>query len=108
MLRQSAKKAFLGLRNPTVSPLGLGRLLYHENVIDHFENPRNVGSFNRDDPNVGTGLVGSPSCGDLMNLQIKVDDSGHLTRFKTFGCGSAIASSSLGMSSKRLFSQISE
>ncbi|KAL1193258.1 Iron-sulfur cluster assembly protein 2 [Cardamine amara subsp. amara] len=97
MLRHVAKKAFLGLQNPMASPLGLGRRLYHENVIDHFENPRNVGSFNRDDPNVGTGLVGSPSCGDLMSLQIKVDDSGQIidTRFKTFGCGSAIASSSV-------------
>ncbi|XP_010425450.1 PREDICTED: iron-sulfur cluster assembly protein 2-like [Camelina sativa] len=99
MLRQTAKKGFLGLRNPTASPVlgGVGRRLYHENVIDHFENPRNVGSFNRDDPDVGTGLVGSPSCGDLMSLQIKVDVSGQIidTRFKTFGCGSAIASSSV-------------
>ncbi|XP_010514395.1 PREDICTED: iron-sulfur cluster assembly protein 2-like [Camelina sativa] len=71
MLRQTAKKAFLGLRSPTACPLGgggVGRRLYHENVIDHFENPRNVGSFNRDDPDVGTGLVGSPSYGDLMSL----------------------------------------
>ncbi|KFK37665.1 hypothetical protein AALP_AA3G012700 [Arabis alpina] len=96
MIRQSARKGFLGLRNSTIG-IGGGRL-YHENVIDHFENPRNVGSFNKDDPNVGTGLVGAPQCGDLMSLQIKVDESGQFitdTRFKTFGCGSAIASSSL-------------
>ncbi|CAA0380929.1 unnamed protein product [Arabidopsis thaliana] len=94
MLRQTSRKAYLGLQ---ASPLGLGRRLYHENVIDHFENPRNVGSFNRNDPNVDTGLVGAPACGDLMSLQIKVDDSGQIidTRFKTFGCGSAIASSSV-------------
>lgn len=102
MLRQTLRKAFLGLR---ASPLGLGRRLYHENVIDHFENPRNVGSFNMDDPNVGTGLVGSPSCGDVLRLHIKVDDSGQIidTRFKTFGCGSAIASSSVSMSSNQSF-----
>ncbi|KAL0738344.1 hypothetical protein Bca4012_014554 [Brassica carinata] len=92
MLKQTAKKAFVGLRNSTA-----GRRFYHENVIDHFENPRNVGSFKRDDPDVGTGLVGSPACGDLMTLQIKVDESGHITdsRFKTFGCGAAIAASSV-------------
>ncbi|KAJ4881147.1 Iron-sulfur cluster assembly protein 2 [Raphanus sativus] len=92
MLKQTAKKTFLGLRSSTA-----GRRFYHENVIDHFENPRNVGSFKRDDPDVGTGLVGSPACGDLMTLQIKVDESGHITdsRFKTFGCGAAIAASSV-------------
>lgn len=70
---------------------------YHEKVIDHYENPRNVGSLNKDDKNVGTGLVGAPACGDVMKLQIKVDDSGKIidAKFKTFGCGSAIASSSL-------------
>lgn len=103
MLRQSARKGFLGLRNWTASPIGVGGgRLYHENVIDHFENPRNVGSFDKNDPSVGTGLVGAPQCGDLMSLQIKVDDSGQFitdTRFKTFGCGSAISSSSVGMSS---------
>jgi len=69
---------------------------YHERVVDHFEKPRNVGSFNSKEKNIGTGLVGSPACGDVMKLQIKVDDSGKIidTRFKTFGCGSAIASSS--------------
>ncbi|KAH6928643.1 hypothetical protein HPB50_018164 [Hyalomma asiaticum] len=66
-------------------------------VIDHYENPRNVGSLNKDDKNVGTGLVGAPACGDVMKLQIKVDDNGKIVdaKFKTFGCGSAIASSSL-------------
>ena len=71
--------------------------LYHTKVIDHYENPRNVGSFDKKDKNVGTGLVGAPACGDVMKLQIKVDDYGKIidTKFKTFGCGSAIASSSL-------------
>jgi Fe-S cluster assembly scaffold IscU len=71
--------------------------VYHTKVIDHYENPRNVGSFNIKDKNIGTGLVGAPACGDVMKLQIKVDDDGTIidTKFKTFGCGSAIASSSL-------------
>jgi iron-sulfur cluster assembly enzyme ISCU, mitochondrial len=71
--------------------------LYHAKVIDHYENPRNVGSFNSKETNIGTGLVGSPACGDVMKLQIKVDISGKIVdaKFKTFGCGSAIASSSL-------------
>ncbi|KAJ4806690.1 Iron-sulfur cluster assembly protein [Rhynchospora pubera] len=71
---------------------------YHERVVDHYNNPRNVGSFDKEDPNVGTGLVGAPACGDVMKLQIKVDeDSGKIVDacFKTFGCGSAIASSSV-------------
>jgi len=70
---------------------------YHDKVIDHYENPRNVGSLDKNDENVGTGLVGAPACGDVMKLQIKVDDDGKIidARFKTFGCGSAIASSSL-------------
>lgn len=70
---------------------------YHEKVIDHYENPRNVGSLDKDDPSVGTGLVGAPACGDVMKLQIKVDEKGRIidAKFKTFGCGSAIASSSL-------------
>ncbi|CAG8506195.1 7619_t:CDS:2 [Diversispora eburnea] len=70
---------------------------YHEKVIDHYERPRNVGSLPRADPNVGTGLVGAPACGDVMKLQIRVDDqTGKIVdvKFKTFGCGSAIASSS--------------
>ncbi|CAH8682463.1 unnamed protein product [Schistosoma rodhaini] len=70
---------------------------YHKNVIDHYENPRNVGSFDKKDTSVGTGLVGAPACGDVMKLQIKVDENGKIVdaKFKTFGCGSAIASSSL-------------
>src|SRR6185437_10906664 len=72
-------------------------MAYSEKVIDHYENPRNVGSMEKDDPNVGTGLVGAPACGDVMKLQIKVNDDGVIedAKFKTFGCGSAIASSSL-------------
>ena len=69
---------------------------YSEKVLDHYENPRNVGSFNKSDPNVGTGMVGAPACGDVMKLQIKVDkDIITDACFKTYGCGSAIASSSL-------------
>jgi nitrogen fixation protein NifU and related proteins len=72
-------------------------MAYSEKVIDHYENPRNVGSFDKAEEGVGTGLVGAPACGDVMKLQIKVNDSGIIedARFKTFGCGSAIASSSL-------------
>ena len=72
-------------------------MAYSEKVIDHAENPRNVGTLDKDDPNVGTGLVGAPACGDVMRLQIKVSDEGIIqdAKFKTFGCGSAIASSSL-------------
>ncbi len=70
---------------------------YNYKVIDHYENPRNVGSMNADDKDVGTGMVGAPACGDVMRLQIRVDDSDIITdaKFKTYGCGSAIASSSL-------------
>ncbi len=73
-------------------------MAYSNQVIDHYENPRNVGSFDKNDTNVGTGMVGAPACGDVMKLQIKVDDdTGIITdaKFKTYGCGSAIASSSL-------------
>ena len=72
-------------------------MAYSNKVIEHYENPRNVGTLDKDDPNVGTGLVGAPACGDVMRLQIKVNDSGVIedAKFKTFGCGSAIASSSL-------------
>src|SRR4051812_1524054 len=72
-------------------------MAYGNKVIDHYNNPRNVGSLDKADPNVGTGVVGAPECGDVMKLQLKVDDSGVIVdaRFKTFGCGSAIASSSL-------------
>ncbi|KAL1198962.1 Iron-sulfur cluster assembly protein 3 [Cardamine amara subsp. amara] len=98
MLRPTAKKALLGIiasRNPT--PFLVVSRLYHPNVIDHYDNPRNVGSFDKNDPNVGTGLVGAPQCGDVMKLQVKFDGSGQIidARFKTFGCGSAIAASSV-------------
>ena len=71
--------------------------MYSQKLIDHFDNPQNVGSFDKKDNNVGTGLVGAPACGDVMKLQIKVNDEGIIedAKFKTFGCGSAIASSSL-------------
>ena len=72
-------------------------MAYSDKVLDHYENPRNVGAFDQDDRNVGTGMVGAPACGDVMRLQIKVNDQGVIedARFKTYGCGSAIASSSL-------------
>ncbi len=72
-------------------------MAYSEKVIDHYENPRNVGKMDSEDPHVGTGMVGAPACGDVMRLQIKVNDEGVIedAKFKTYGCGSAIASSSL-------------
>ena len=72
-------------------------MAYSEKVVDHYENPRNVGSFDKGDESVGTGMVGAPACGDVMKLQIRVNDAGIIedARFKTYGCGSAIASSSL-------------
>ncbi|HLE94316.1 MAG: Fe-S cluster assembly scaffold IscU [Sulfuricaulis sp.] len=72
-------------------------MAYSDKVLDHYENPRNVGSFDKSEPNVGTGMVGAPACGDVMKLQIKVNDQGVIedAKFKTYGCGSAIASSSL-------------
>jgi nitrogen fixation NifU-like protein len=72
-------------------------MAYSDKVLDHYENPRNVGSLDKNDPNVGTGMVGAPACGDVMKLMIKVNDSGIIedAKFKTYGCGSAIASSSL-------------
>lgn len=72
-------------------------MAYSDKVLDHYENPRNVGTFDKSDENVGTGMVGAPACGDVMKLQIKVNDQGIIedARFKTYGCGSAIASSSL-------------
>lgn len=72
-------------------------MAYSDKVIDHYENPRNVGSFDKNDTDVGTGMVGAPACGDVMKLQIKVNENGIIedARFKTYGCGSAIASSSL-------------
>jgi nitrogen fixation NifU-like protein len=72
-------------------------MAYSDKVIQHYENPQNVGSLDKDDPSVGTGMVGAPACGDVMKLQIKVDENGIIrdAKFKTYGCGSAIASSSL-------------
>ena len=72
-------------------------MAYSDKVLDHYQNPRNVGSLDKDADNVGTGVVGAPECGDVMKLQIKVSDDGKITdaKFKTYGCGSAIASSSL-------------
>jgi nitrogen fixation NifU-like protein len=72
-------------------------MAYSEKVIDHYENPRNVGKMDAEDPDVGTGMVGAPACGDVMRLQIKVNEQGIIedAKFKTYGCGSAIASSSL-------------
>ena len=72
-------------------------MAYSEKVLEHYENPRNIGSFDKNDPSVGTGLVGAPACGDVMKLQLKITDAGVIedAKFKTFGCGSAIASSSL-------------
>ncbi len=72
-------------------------MAYSDKVLDHYENPRNVGSLDKNDPQVGTGMVGAPACGDVMKLMIKVNDNGIIedAKFKTYGCGSAIASSSL-------------
>ncbi|XP_076906353.1 iron-sulfur cluster assembly protein 1-like [Bidens hawaiensis] len=98
MLRHVSKRV-LGLGLPTTRLSGpSASRLYHENVVEHYNNPRNVGAFDKNDPTVGTGLVGAPACGDVMKLQIKVDEkTGKITDacFKTFGCGSAIASSSV-------------
>ncbi|XP_066152131.1 iron-sulfur cluster assembly scaffold protein IscU [Euwallacea fornicatus] len=90
--RSSTLLKFCGLCNP----FRISAASYHPKVIDHYENPRNVGSLDKNDENVGTGLVGAPACGDVMKLQIKVDENGKIVeaKFKTFGCGSAIASSS--------------
>jgi nitrogen fixation NifU-like protein len=72
-------------------------MAYSEKLLDHYENPRNVGSFDKNDPQVATGMVGAPACGDVMKLQLKINDQGIIedAKFKTYGCGSAIASSSL-------------
>ncbi|BDA41366.1 Iron-sulfur cluster assembly enzyme ISCU, mitochondrial [Coccomyxa sp. Obi] len=97
---QAARQAAANLRavSPSVQATGAAyQRFYHKNVVDHYEKPRNVGSFDKTDPSVGTGLVGAPACGDVMKLQIKVDEDGNIidSCFKTFGCGSAIASSSV-------------
>ncbi|XP_056677613.1 iron-sulfur cluster assembly enzyme ISCU isoform X3 [Monodelphis domestica] len=96
-LRRAASAICLGARRPPCRELSAPARLYHKKVVDHYENPRNVGSLDKTSKNVGTGLVGAPACGDVMKLQIQVDEKGKIVdaRFKTFGCGSAIASSSL-------------
>ena len=91
IIRKSRMRSIPGnIKIPTLSRS------YHKRVLDHYENPRNVGSFDSKEKNIGTAIVGAPACGEVMKLQIKVDDSGKIidTKFKTFGCGSAIASSS--------------
>ncbi|XP_057952793.1 iron-sulfur cluster assembly protein 1-like [Malania oleifera] len=99
MLRLSCRRLLgLGFREAQLPAVQRLSRSYHERVVDHYNNPRNVGSFDKNDPTVGTGLVGAPACGDVMKLQIKVDEeSGKIVDacFKTFGCGSAIASSSV-------------
>ena len=96
-LLRAAAKGMKNIEPQAVNCLSTAVRSYHKNVIDHYENPRNVGSLDKNDSDVGTGLVGAPACGDVMKLQIKVDDNGKIVdaKFKTFGCGSAIASSSL-------------
>merc|ERR1712012_1217442 len=100
MFSRVATSAAVGVvRGSQITPAiqNVAARLYHEKVIDHYENPRNVGKLDAKKKNVGTGLVGAPACGDVMKLQIEVDDNGKIidAKFKTFGCGSAIASSSL-------------
>jgi Fe-S cluster assembly scaffold IscU len=95
----TARPQFIQSLTPSVSiaSQNVARRSYHEKVLDHYNNPRNVGSMSKNDTDVGTGLVGAPACGDVMKLQIKVDPSNDTitdVKFKTFGCGSAIASSS--------------
>ena len=82
---------------PTTATVMPQKRLYHDNIVEHYENPRNVGKLDASDESVGTGMVGAPACGDVMRLQIKVNDEGVIedAKFKTYGCGSAIASSSL-------------
>ena len=91
------KKVSGALLNCGKGLIAVPNAAYHENVIDHYENPRNVGSLDKSKKNVGTGLVGAPACGDVMKLQIELNEDGETIEravFKTFGCGSAIASSS--------------
>uniref|UniRef100_A0A8C2Y089 Iron-sulfur cluster assembly enzyme ISCU n=2 Tax=Capra hircus TaxID=9925 RepID=A0A8C2Y089_CAPHI len=96
-LRRAASALLLRPPRLPARELSAPARLYHKKVVDHYENPRNVGSLDKTSKNVGTGLVGAPACGDVMKLQIQVDEKGRIVdaRFKTFGCGSAIASSSL-------------
>eukprot|EP00549_Striatella_unipunctata_P020686 CAMPEP_0118699866 /NCGR_PEP_ID=MMETSP0800-20121206/16185_1 /TAXON_ID=210618 ORGANISM="Striatella unipunctata, Strain CCMP2910" /NCGR_SAMPLE_ID=MMETSP0800 /ASSEMBLY_ACC=CAM_ASM_000638 /LENGTH=168 /DNA_ID=CAMNT_0006600227 /DNA_START=72 /DNA_END=578 /DNA_ORIENTATION=+ len=97
LLVRSASRIAAVQRAPAASVVSVTKRGYHENIVEHYENPRNVGSLDKNDDSVGTGLVGAPACGDVMKLQIKVTDDGTITesKFKTFGCGSAIASSSV-------------
>jgi NifU-like protein involved in Fe-S cluster formation len=97
LLRQVLASSQVAFRVSRSNLKALQSRNYHENIIDHYENPRNVGSLDAKKKNVGTGLVGAPACGDVMKVQFEVDDNGVITdaKFKTFGCGSAIASSSL-------------
>lgn len=100
-----SRSGLVGKHSPTISAAAAAvprattfqqRRMYHENIVDHYESPRNVGSMDKEDKNVGTGLVGAPACGDVMKLQIRVEDGKVVeSKFKTFGCGSAIASSSV-------------
>nr|KAF6403547.1 iron-sulfur cluster assembly enzyme [Molossus molossus] len=96
-LRRAASALLLQSPRLPVRELSAPARLYHKKVVDHYENPRNVGSLDKTSKNVGTGLVGAPACGDVMKLQIQVDEKGKIVdaRFKTFGCGSAIAASDL-------------
>uniref|UniRef100_A0A8C5HHF9 Iron-sulfur cluster assembly enzyme ISCU n=1 Tax=Gouania willdenowi TaxID=441366 RepID=A0A8C5HHF9_GOUWI len=96
-LARKCGSALWSLTRRLSAPEFFTQCCYHSKVLDHYENPRNVGSLDKTSKNVGTGLVGAPACGDVMKLQIEVDDQGKIVdaRFKTFGCGSAIASSSL-------------
>uniref|UniRef100_M4BMG7 Iron-sulfur cluster assembly protein n=1 Tax=Hyaloperonospora arabidopsidis (strain Emoy2) TaxID=559515 RepID=M4BMG7_HYAAE len=97
MALKRSLNTFAVVRPPNVVPAFVQARMYHENVIDHYENPRNVGAMDKNAKDVGTGLVGAPACGDVMKLQIQVDEHGTIvdSKFKTFGCGSAIASSSV-------------
>jgi Fe-S cluster assembly scaffold IscU len=97
MLARHLPSGLALLSSATLGRVGFAARDYHKNVVEHYEKPRNVGSFDKNDPSVGTGLVGAPACGDVMKLQIKVDEEGNIVDscFKTFGCGSAIASSSV-------------
>ncbi|XP_042904778.1 iron-sulfur cluster assembly scaffold protein IscU isoform X2 [Parasteatoda tepidariorum] len=97
LLRSVSRSLSPITRNHSPALYSASKAAYHHKVVDHYENPRNVGSLDKDDKQVGTGLVGAPACGDVMKLQIKVDENGKIVdaKFKTFGCGAAIASSSL-------------
>ncbi|KAL3944873.1 MAG: hypothetical protein SGBAC_001075 [Bacillariaceae sp.] len=94
---RAISRVFVTRSSPLAGSVATQTRSYHENIVEHYENPQNVGSLDKNDDMVGTGLVGAPACGDVMKLQIKVDDDGNIvdSKFKTFGCGSAIASSSV-------------